>query len=417
MFRRIALAGTAIAALAAGTLSAGVANAVPIANPHTTPQLSWSHPNPGHSPRHSTSPAMAPQNYVSCYSQLQSGSGTAIVSQNLGGPPNDTLGADDFTIAGSSPCQLSRITAYGQYFNQQGAAASVQVTIWQNASGAPGSLWWTQTFSGSNLIDAQGTFIMTLASPLAIPAGTTYWISVQAQAVSMSDSWGWDTANPQTGYAAQWENPGDGYGTGCNTWANMMGCTGSTDPDFAFTLSYLQPPPSCYGQTAASYTQAARSRILTSTAINDLAADDFTMTHACKAKSLDIPGKYLLGAGPITGVLVRFYANQSGVVNHPNLSSAVTPAIASFTNTNGVLHITFVNTVGLNTGLHWISVQAIMNPGNNSWGWSTLPFQTGNPAVFVAATNINFSCLSWHKLTGPGCVIATQPDLAFTINP
>jgi hypothetical protein len=35
-----------------------------------------------------------------------------------------------------------------------------------------------------------------------------------------------------------WENPGDGWGTGCTTWTNMQSCWGSLNPgpDFEFVL-------------------------------------------------------------------------------------------------------------------------------------------------------------------------------------
>ena len=49
--------------------------------------------------------------------------------------------------------------------------------------------------------------------------------------------WGWATRNTQVGTAAQWQNPGDGFGTGCTSWADEQDCLGDVGgPDHMFTL-------------------------------------------------------------------------------------------------------------------------------------------------------------------------------------
>jgi hypothetical protein len=48
--------------------------------------------------------------------------------------------------------------------------------------------------------------------------------------------WGWSTSSVRTNNGAAWQNPGDGFLTGCTTWGRLTSCIGALDPDFAFII-------------------------------------------------------------------------------------------------------------------------------------------------------------------------------------
>jgi hypothetical protein len=53
----------------------------------------------------------------------------------------------------------------------------------------------------------------------------TYWVSVQArQDLNPSGQWYWHNRTVQSNAEATWQNPGDGYGTGCITWNRKNAC-------------------------------------------------------------------------------------------------------------------------------------------------------------------------------------------------
>ena len=63
-------------------------------------------------------------------------------------------------------------------------------------------------------------------SPISIfPSSGTYWVSVQAvQDFNPNGQWFWHNRTVQTNAGAVWQNPGDGYGTGCTTWNRKNAC-------------------------------------------------------------------------------------------------------------------------------------------------------------------------------------------------
>ena len=49
--------------------------------------------------------------------------------------------------------------------------------------------------------------------------------------------WGWNTNNTVRGFASKWQNPGDGFGTGCVTYTTTTVCIPSGEGgDFSFAL-------------------------------------------------------------------------------------------------------------------------------------------------------------------------------------
>jgi hypothetical protein len=68
--------------------------------------------------------------------------------------------------------------------------------------------------------------------------GGTYWISVQAvQNFNPNGQWFWHNRTVQSNSGAVWQNPGDGYGTGCVTWNRKNACMPKqVAPDQVFSI-------------------------------------------------------------------------------------------------------------------------------------------------------------------------------------
>lgn len=171
------------------------------------------------------------------YSQNNNDAGVGISSQNFEAAldPYDDAGADDFTVPVGQRWLVQAVIVTGVYYNGPGPADSETVTFYRNVGGLPGPVISSQTVTGA---DSAGSFTIRLPAPVRLREGT-YWVSVVAnQSFTPNGQWGWETRTMQNGTGAVWQNPGDGFATGCTTWANMVGCIGPAGegPDFMFAL-------------------------------------------------------------------------------------------------------------------------------------------------------------------------------------
>ena len=177
-------------------------------------------------------------NLTILYSQLANDSGVGIVSQKFpdaGFDVYDSQGADDFVVPAGHVWTIQGIRFKGVYFNGSGPATNETIWIYRNSAGKPGAPLGSGTVVAA---DAAGTFTATL--PNVHLAAGTYWLSLQANLeFACCGEWGWETTNDLHGFAAQWQNPQDGFLTGCTTWANMQGCIGAAGegPDFMFAIA------------------------------------------------------------------------------------------------------------------------------------------------------------------------------------
>jgi len=171
----------------------------------------------------------------SCVNQADNDNGVGIVSQNFEASFDiyDAQGADDFKV--KTKCKIATVHADGIYFNGSGPAASWDVTFYKGKS-APGGV--AKACTGATATsDNFGTVDIKCKAKLKKGA---YWASVVANMdFSAGGEWGWNTNNTQRGKAAMWQNPGNGFSSGCTTWGNMQSCIGALGqgPDFSFSLS------------------------------------------------------------------------------------------------------------------------------------------------------------------------------------
>jgi hypothetical protein len=172
------------------------------------------------------------------YDQNNNDAGVGIVSQNFEAAFDiyDSQGADTVKIK-QTLVKANEVVVTGVYFNGSGPATSVNVTFYKNSGGLPGGT--SASYTGLAYTDLSGFGSFDIKFPTLKLKKGTYWVSVQANMdFGSGGEWGWETTSIQHGTAAVWQNPGNGFSTGCTTYANMQGCIGALGegPDFMFTI-------------------------------------------------------------------------------------------------------------------------------------------------------------------------------------
>ncbi len=147
----------------------------------------------------------------------------------------DSQAADDFIVPAGQTWHITEVDVLGEY-DSTGPAASFHVFFYENGAGdLPGMLVASRLenpYTGSN------DFLITLTQPVTLSEGH-YWVSVQArQDIITSRFWLWHDRTVQSNSGAAWQNPGNGFGTGCVVWVRKTACAslGKTAPDQVFRL-------------------------------------------------------------------------------------------------------------------------------------------------------------------------------------
>jgi hypothetical protein len=207
-----------------------------------SPASAQGHPGPIraiHSQSSRANPSMPALPAGILYNQNESDSGVAIVSQDFGDPGfdiYDAQAADDFVVPEGQTWTITSVHVTGAYFNGFGPAPSINVSFYQNSNGLPGTQVSTETLSPGTPRGPSGG--LRLHNDVTLSSGT-YWLSVQAvMDFASGGEWGWETRTVQSNSAGAWQNPGNGFVTGCTTWQNMENCIGplGEGPDFMFAL-------------------------------------------------------------------------------------------------------------------------------------------------------------------------------------
>jgi hypothetical protein len=155
--------------------------------------------------------------------------------------------ADDFVLGEQPPnihIFLTGVRVMGEYSQGGGPASSFNVYFYANAAGdVPGML--IQAYPNLGYTEVAPDFTINLPTPFFIQPGT-YWVSVQARRdFNPSGEWFWHNRTVQSNAGAVWQNPGDGYGTGCISWNRKSVCMGNqVSPDQVFQiLGFLEGDP------------------------------------------------------------------------------------------------------------------------------------------------------------------------------
>jgi hypothetical protein len=170
---------------------------------------------------------------ATCYSQGAALDGNGISSQNFEASFDqyDDMAADDFKAAADCKAKVVVVTGTDSGIG----AASENVTFYKNAGGVPGAVIKSLTKKGTY---SAGTYTIKLGKKgPKLPKGKTRWMSVQVNLdFSTGGQWFWSTATDGGGNDGQWQNPGNGFGTGCVTWCDAT-VAGATSPEFSFSIS------------------------------------------------------------------------------------------------------------------------------------------------------------------------------------
>jgi hypothetical protein len=164
------------------------------------------------------------------YSQNGTDSGIGIVSQNFESSFDiyDARAADDFKVKKAT---ASEVDVRGVYFNGAGPARDENVTFYKNKKGKPGAIIADYTAAGT---DSAGSFNIKVKKT---KLKGTVWVSVQANLdFSVGGEWGWENQTTVVGTAAVWENPGDGFATGCTSYTTETSCIADGQGDHMFTV-------------------------------------------------------------------------------------------------------------------------------------------------------------------------------------
>jgi hypothetical protein len=152
--------------------------------------------------------------------------------------------ADDFVFTYPFNNVITGVRVMGEYSEGGGPALSFNVYIYQNGPGnLPGALIaarFNRPYTGT-----PPDFAINLISLVTLGPGT-YWISVQArQDFNPNGQWFWHNRTVQSNAGAAWQNPGNGYGTGCTIWNRKNACMpGQVWPDQVFQIiGFLEGPP------------------------------------------------------------------------------------------------------------------------------------------------------------------------------
>src|SRR6266481_7840810 len=131
----------------------------------------------------------------------------------------DDQAADDFVLTIPRTNCITGVRVMGEYSQEGGPASSFNVYFYQNDAGnLPGALM--AAFMNLPYSGTPPDFVIPLPAPYSFCVNPgTYWVSVQArQDFNPSGQWFWHNRTVQSNSGAVWQNPGDGYGTGCISW-------------------------------------------------------------------------------------------------------------------------------------------------------------------------------------------------------
>lgn len=171
------------------------------------------------------------------YDQTDSGDGNGITSQNFESSFDvyDNMGADDFTVPKGTSWKITEVLVGGSY-SVSGPVTNARVAFYKDSGGLPGALV-KEYPAAPTTADNAGSLTLKLPTALKLKKGK-YWVSVQANMdFQVGGQWYWSTRSVQSGNPAAWQNPGDGFATGCTTWGVESVCIASGQgPDKLFAL-------------------------------------------------------------------------------------------------------------------------------------------------------------------------------------
>ncbi|GAB5401462.1 MAG: hypothetical protein Aureis2KO_30470 [Aureisphaera sp.] len=172
-------------------------------------------------------------------------------------PDFDAEAVDDFMISGTETAAICEISVIGTTTANGiplDPSNTVELTVYTNNAGLPGSVVFTESFLGTDVDpDGDGAFTLSPTNLTALNPGIKYWVSVRpVMEFGVSGQWFWSSADDTNDDAALWQNPGGGFAL-CTTWDTFANCTvgGGLGPDLLMDISFIEvtapTPDECAG--------------------------------------------------------------------------------------------------------------------------------------------------------------------------
>lgn len=159
----------------------------------------------------------------------------------------DSRAADDFLVPGGLFWIIDKVRVFGAFDDATpDLVDSLSVFFFTDGGGLPGSLVPGCTYL--NILPENVTvpnFVIDLPNPCVLGSGT-YWISVQANIKFITNGqWFWHENSVQTLDPFVWENPGNGFSTGCIAFTPAQANCDADQPDLSFQLTGRETDARC----------------------------------------------------------------------------------------------------------------------------------------------------------------------------
>jgi len=155
----------------------------------------------------------------------------------------DSEMADDFVVPGSGQAIVCEVSIVGSYTAVPSNPGNlVLVRIYDDNGGMPDNELFFD-FIPLSVADPSltGNITVALSGAPALMGGTKYWISLQLDMdFTPEGQFFWSTATDGNDDPYVFQNPGDGFATGCTAWTSgqVCGIAGGTGPDLLMSISF-----------------------------------------------------------------------------------------------------------------------------------------------------------------------------------
>ena len=169
-------------------------------------------------------------------------SSTDITSQDFtdggGFDIYDSRAADDFLVPEGFIWVINTVRVFGAFDdNTPEIIDTLDLDFYVDRDGLPGHLAAKCVYD--NILPEDITdpnFIINLTRPCRLEPGV-YWVSVRANiGFIQNGQWFWHENSVQRLSPFAWENPGDGFSTGCVRFTPAQADCGASEPDLSFQI-------------------------------------------------------------------------------------------------------------------------------------------------------------------------------------
>ena len=157
----------------------------------------------------------------------------------------DSQGADDFVVTDAAGWNVSAFN-FQVTFSSNGIPTPppptvvYNVTVFADSAGLPGAAECTYT-GVTGTLDGSNTSLSIALTPICSLTQGTHWVSLEASFDFPPQSFWSNASGTVLGNEGAWQNPGDGFATGCTSWTSISSCGGSTpvgggNPNYLFEV-------------------------------------------------------------------------------------------------------------------------------------------------------------------------------------